>query len=90
MPKEILAGIFWYHFFGMNPFFPQKGGTGTLLEEKGGTGPLFDTASPPFAETTSSCQISNTNWKYRLPSKSDTGKMPIPKLLLVTPWYTTL
>ena len=28
--------------------------------------------------------------KYRKPSKSDTNKIPIPKKLLVTPWYTTL
>ncbi len=28
--------------------------------------------------------------KYRKPSKSDTSKIPIPKKLLVTPWYTTL
>jgi hypothetical protein len=25
--------------------------------------------------------------KYRPPSKSDTGKIPIPKNLLVTLWY---
>jgi hypothetical protein len=28
--------------------------------------------------------------KYRKSSKSDTSKIPIPKKLLVTPWYTTL
>jgi hypothetical protein len=50
IPKEISVGTFRYHFFGGNPFFPQKGGYGPLFEEKGGTGPLFDTASPPFAE----------------------------------------
>ncbi len=33
---------------------------------------------------------SNTDQKYRLPSKSDAGKILIPKKLLVTPWYTTL
>jgi hypothetical protein len=80
----------WYHFFGENPFFPQKRGTGPLFDEKGGTGPLFDTASPPFAEKRSSRQISNTDRKYQPPSKSDTGKIPIPKNLLVTPWYATL
>jgi hypothetical protein len=77
-------------FFGGKPYFPQKGGNGPLLEEKGGTSPLFDTSSPPFAEKRSSRQISNTDRKYRLPNKSDTGKIPIPKKLLVTPWYTTL
>jgi hypothetical protein len=77
-------------FFGGNPFIPQKGGTGPLFEEKGGTCPLFDTASPPFLEKRSSRQISNTDQKYRPPSKSETGKIPIPKKLLITPWYTTL
>jgi hypothetical protein len=33
---------------------------------------------------------SNTNQKYRPPSKSDTGKIPIQKKLLVTLQYTTL
>jgi hypothetical protein len=28
--------------------------------------------------------------KYRKSSKSDTSKIPIPKKLLVAPWYTTL
>jgi hypothetical protein len=87
---EILVGTFRYHFFGGNPFFPQKGGTGPIFVKKGGTDPLFNTASPPFAEKRSSRQISNTNQKYRPPSKSDTGKIPIPKKLLVKPWYTTL
>jgi hypothetical protein len=76
-------------FFGGNPFFLQKGGTGPLFEEKGGHCPLFDTASPPFAEKRSSRQISNTDRKYQPPSKSDTGKIPIPKKLLVTPWYNS-
>jgi hypothetical protein len=90
IPKDISVGTFRYHFFDGNPFFPQKGGTGPLFEKKGGTGPLFDTASPPFAEKRSSHQISNTDQKYQPPSKSDTSKIPIPKKLLVTPWYTTL
>jgi hypothetical protein len=77
-------------FFWREPLFPQKGGTGPLFEEKGGIGPLFDTASPPLAEKRSSRQISNTDRKYPPPSKSDTSKIPIPKKLLVTPWYTTL
>jgi hypothetical protein len=37
-----------------------------------------------------SLQYNNTDRKYRKPSKSDTSKIPIPKKLLVTPWYTTL
>jgi hypothetical protein len=85
--RSVHVGII---FFGGNPFFPQKGGTGPLFEKKGGTGPLFDKASPPFAEKRSSLQISNTDRKYRPPSKSDTGKIPIPKKLLVTPWFITL
>jgi hypothetical protein len=85
-----LVGTFRYDFFGGKPYFPQKGGNGPLFEEKGGTSPLFDTASPPFAEKRSSRQICNTNRKYRPPNKSDTAKIPIPKKLLVTPWYTTL
>jgi hypothetical protein len=66
-------------FFVGKPYFPQKGGNGLLFEEKGGTSPLFDTASPPFVEKRSSCQISNTDWKYCPPNKSDTGKILIPK-----------
>jgi hypothetical protein len=89
IPKKISVGTFRYHFFGGNPFFPKKGGNGPLFEEKGGTGPLFDTASPSFVEKRSSRQISNTDRKYRPPSKSNTGKIPIPKKLLVTPLYTT-
>ncbi len=95
--RSVSVGISWYLpyqyqrksyiFFGENPFFPQKGGTGSLFEEKGGTGPLFDTASPPFAEKRKSRQISHTDRKYRPPSKSDNGKIPIAKKLLVTPWY---
>jgi hypothetical protein len=90
IPKEISVGTFRYDFFGGKPFFPQKGGNGPLFEEKGSTSPLFDTASPPFAEKRSSCQISKPDRKYRPANKSDTGKIPIPKKLLVTPWYTTL
>jgi hypothetical protein len=88
--KEILVGTFWYHFFGGNPFFPQKGGTGPLFEGKKGHWPLFDTASHPLAEKRSSCQTSNTNQNTNRPVKSDTGKILIPKKLLVTLWYTTL
>jgi hypothetical protein len=77
-------------FLAGTPFSLKKGAPAPFLREKGGTSSLFDTASPPSVEKRSSCQISNTDWKYRLPSKSDTGKIPIPKKLLVTPWYTTL
>jgi hypothetical protein len=58
--------------------------------EKGGAGPLFDTASPPFAGKRHSRQTSNTNQNTNRPVKSDTGKIPIPKKLLATQWYTTL
>jgi hypothetical protein len=78
-------------FLAGTPFFLEKGAVAPFLRKKGGTGPLFDTASPSFVEKRSSRQISNTDRKYRPPSKSsDTGKIPIPKKLLVTPWYTTL
>ncbi len=90
IPKEISVDTFRYDFFGGKPYYPQKGGNGPPFEEKGGTSPLFDTASPPFEEKRSSRQIGNTDRKYRQPNKSDTGKIPIPKKLLVTPWYTTL
>jgi hypothetical protein len=72
------------------PFSLKKGALAPFSRKKGGTGPLFDTASTPFAEKRSSRQISNTDRKYRPPSRSDTGKILIPKKLLVTPWYITL
>jgi hypothetical protein len=77
-------------FLARIPISLKKGGTGPLFEEKGGTSPLFDTASPPFAEKRRSRQISNSDRKYQQPNKSDTCKIPIPKKLLVTLWYTTL
>ncbi len=89
IPKEISVSTFRYHFFGGNPLFPQKGALAPFLRKKGGTGPLFDTASPPFVEKRSSRQISNTDRKYQPPSKSDTGKITIPKKLLVTPWFNS-
>jgi hypothetical protein len=48
IPKEISVGTFWYHFFGENPFFPQKGGTGPLFEGKRGHQPPFQYSQPPF------------------------------------------
>ncbi len=89
IPKEISVGTFRYDLFGGKPYFPQKGGNSPLFKEKGGTSPLFNTASPPFAEKRSSRQIINTDRKYRPPNKSDTGKIPIPKKLLVTPCRVT-
>jgi hypothetical protein len=80
IPKEILVGTFWL----------KKGAIAPFLRKKGGTGPLFDTASPTFGEKRSSRQTSNTDRNTNRPVKSDTGKIPIPKKLLVTPWYTTL
>jgi hypothetical protein len=73
----------------VTPFSLKKGALAPF-EEKGDTGPLFYTASPPFAKKGSSRQINNTDQKYQPPSKSDTGKIPIPKKQLVTLWYTTL
>jgi hypothetical protein len=45
---------------------------------------------PPFAEKRNSSETSNTDRNTNRPVKSDTGKIPIPKNLLVTPFYTTL
>jgi hypothetical protein len=87
IPKEILVGTFWYHFLAGTRFSLKKGAPAPFLSEKGGTGPLFDTPSPPFAEKWSSRQTSNSNQNTSRPVKSDTGKKPIPKKLLVTPWY---
>jgi hypothetical protein len=93
--RSVLVGISWYlpyryrrksrsvHFgiifLAGTPFSLKKGALAPFLRKKGGTGPLFDTASPPFVEKRSSRQISNTDRKYQPPSKSDTGKIPIPK-----------
>jgi hypothetical protein len=77
-------------FLAGNPSSLKKGALAPFLREKGGISPLFDTASPPFAEKRSSSQTSNTDRNTDHPVKSDTGKIPIPKKLLVTPWYTTL
>jgi hypothetical protein len=99
----VLVGISWYlsyryqrkswsvHFgiifLARTPFSLKKGALAPFLRENGGTGPLFDTASPPIAEKRSSHQTSNTNQNTNRPGKSDTGKIPIPKKLLVIPWY---
>jgi hypothetical protein len=72
-------------FLAGTPFFLKKGALAPFLREKGGTGPLFDTASPPFVKKRSYRQTSNTDQNTDRPFKSDTGKMPIPKKLLVTP-----
>jgi hypothetical protein len=77
-------------FLAGTPFPLKKVALAPFSREKGGTSPLFDTASPPFAEKRSSCQTSNTDRNTDRPVKSDTGKIPIPKKWLVTPWYTTL
>jgi hypothetical protein len=102
----VLVGISWYLqyqyqrkswlvHFGIiilaGTFFSLKNGALALfLSEKGGTGPLFDTASPPFVEKRSSHQTNNTSQNTNRPVKSDTGKIPIPKKLLVTPGYVQL
>jgi hypothetical protein len=104
--RSLSVGISWYlpyqyqrkswsvHFGNIflagTPFSLEKGALAPFLREKGGTGPLFDTGSPPFAEKRSSRQTSNTNQNTDRPVKSDTGKIPILKKLLVTSWYTTL
>jgi hypothetical protein len=79
------VGTFWHHFLTGTPFSLKKGALAPFLREKGGTGPLFDTASPPFAEKRKSRQTSNTDQNTDRPVKSDTGKIPIPKKLPVTP-----
>jgi hypothetical protein len=85
IPKEILVGTYWYHFFGGNPYFPQKGGTGPLLEEKGGNCPLFDTASPLLRKKGVPAKLVISTGNTDRQVKFDTGKIPIPKKLLVTP-----
>jgi len=56
----------------------KLGRVGTFRHQKGGSAPLFPQkgGNGPLFEDSS--------------SKSDTSKIPIPKKLLVTPWYTTL
>jgi hypothetical protein len=104
--RTVSVGISWYlpyryqrkswpvHFciifLAGTPFSLKKGALAPFLREEEGTGPLFDTASPPFAEKKSSRQTSNTDQNTDHLVKSDTGKIRIPKKLLVTPWYTTL
>jgi hypothetical protein len=90
LPYQYRRKSFWYHFLAGTPFSLKKGALAPFVTEKGGTGPFFDTASPSFAEKRSFCQNSNTDQNTDRPAKSDTGKIPIPKKLLVTPWYTTL
>jgi hypothetical protein len=101
----VSVGISWYlpypyqrksrsvHFgiiiLAVTPFSLKKGALAPFLREKGGTGPLFDTASPPFAKKRSSRQTSNTDQNTDRPVQSDTGKIPMPKKLLVTPWYNS-
>ncbi len=101
--RSVSVGISWYlpyqyqrksrsvHFgiiyLAGTPFSLKKGALAPFLREKGGTGPLSDTASPPFADKRSSRRTSTTDRNTDRPVKSDTGKIPIPKKLLVTPWY---
>jgi len=71
---------------GQCPPFPQKGGNGPLFEklqpllEKRGEerGEVYEKGGDRYRP------------KYRKSSKSDTGKLPIPKKTAVTPRYTTL
>jgi hypothetical protein len=98
--RSVLVGISWYlpyryrrksrsvHFgiifFAGTLFSLKKGALAPFSREKGGTSPLFDTASPPFAEKRSSRQTSNTETKIPT-AQFNTGKIPTPKKLLVTP-----
>ena len=82
------------------PFFLRRGGLGPLfvhfallLKIKRNSRGIFQKKSSREILKRCSRQIlqyNNTDRKYRKPSKSDTSKIPIPKKLLVTPWYTTL
>jgi len=82
------------------PFFLRRGGLGPLfvhfallLKKKRNSRRIFQKKSSlEFLKRCSSqnLQYNNTDRKYRKPSKSDTSKIPIPKKLLVTLWYTTL
>ncbi len=90
IPKEISVGTFRYHFFGGTPISLKKGALAPFLRKKGAPAPFLIQPAPLLRKKGVPAQFSNTDRKYRLPSKSDTGKIPIPKKLLVTPWYTTL
>jgi hypothetical protein len=85
--KENLGRYILVSFFlAGTPFSLKKGALAPFLRVKGGTGHLFDTASPPFAEKTVPAKLhSKTNRNTDCPVKADTGKIPIPKKLLVTP-----
>jgi hypothetical protein len=85
IPKENSVNTFRYKKGGSAPLFPQKGGNGPLFEKldpfwkKGGRrGEVYKKGGDRYRP------------KYRKSSKSDTGKILIPKKLLVTPRYTTL
>ena len=74
----------------------SKRGQCPPFSSKGGQWPPFWEAQPPFGKKGGgkggSIQKRGERYrpKYRKSSKSDTGKIPIPKKLLVTPRYTTL
>ncbi len=72
-------------FFGGNPFFPQKGGTGPLFEGKRGHWPFFDTTSPLLRKKGVLVKLVIPTEIPTTQLKSDTSKIPIPKKLLVTP-----
>jgi hypothetical protein len=85
---------------GGNPLFPKKGGPWppfcTLrppFEEKRNSHGIFQKKEfPQILKKVFPPKLTVQQYppKYRKPSKSDTSKIPIPKRLLVTPWYTTL
>ena len=83
IPKENSVGTFRY----------QKGGSAPLFPQKGGNGPLFEKLNPLLEKKGGgkggSIQKRGERYrpKYRKSSKSDTGKIPIPKKLPVPPRY---
>jgi hypothetical protein len=54
IPEENLVGTFWYYYFGGNPFFPRKGGHGSLFQ---GPSPHFEEKRVSRQTFKSSCQI---------------------------------
>jgi hypothetical protein len=46
IPKEILVGTFWYHFFGRNPFPLKKGAMAPFLRKKGAPAPFLLQPAP--------------------------------------------
>jgi hypothetical protein len=76
-------------FLAGTPFPLKKGALAPFLRKKGAPAPFLILPAPLSRKKRSSRQISDTDRKwYRPPSKSDTGKIPMRKKLLVRPLFT--